>query len=366
MEISPDILRTFTPFDNLNDEYINRVQGRVKLRHVAKGTLVFKRGRALPESFYLVAGHIDLIDSSFAVTSLTPDSADVRFPLGGSSPPQVSAIAKSEVKLLSVERDFLDLVMAWSQSSDFSMTGLKDQQVEVGGGEDDDDESDWMSCLLRSPLFTQIPPANIQQLFTRFESVEVKSGEPVVKEGEQGDYFYVIESGEARVQSKTGKLEAVLCAGDYFGEEALVGDTTRNATVTMDTDGVLMRLDKDTFKALLQEPLLRYIDYEALREQSDGAGAIQVLDVRLPIEHRHRHVTGARSLPLSSLRGRFTALDRQQVYVITDDAGRRSEVAAQLLCQAGFDACILKDAALHYGDEQGDEQGDDHGGDPVS
>ncbi len=342
MAISCDTLRTLAPFDSLSEEYLSRVQGRARLKRFACGTLIFKRGQALSESFYLVAGDVDLIDAEFAVTSLAPGSRRSRFPLNDASPSKVSAIARSAVELLSLERDFLDLVMAWSQSSDFSVTALKDQQVEVGGG--DTEESDWMSCLLRSPLFTRIPPAHIQQLFAHFESFEAAAGAAVVREGEPGDYFYVVERGRARVQARSGRLQATLGAGDYFGEEALIGDTTRNATVTMSEDGVLMRLGKEEFKALLQEPVLRYISCA----EFDELAAAQLLDVRLPIEYRHRHMTGARNLPLSSLRSRCGELDPALTYVVADDAGRRSEVAAHLLCQAGFQACILTDANLYY------------------
>ena len=134
MAISCDTLRTLAPFDSLSEEYLSRVQGRARLKRFACGTLIFKRGQALSESFYLVAGDVDLINAEFAVTSLAPGSRRSRFPLNDASPSKVSAIARSAVELLSLERDFLDLVMAWSQSSDFSVTALKDQQVEVGGG----------------------------------------------------------------------------------------------------------------------------------------------------------------------------------------------------------------------------------------
>lgn len=334
-------LRAFFPFDNLQEEYLQRVLAKVSVKTFPKGTLIFKRGKAMSETFYLIDGNVDLVNSQFEISSVSPESDDCRFPLIETSPTQVSAVAKSEVTLYAIERDFLDLVMAWSQTGDNSMTNTKkptEVEESSGGG------SDWMSSLLQSPLFTQVPPANIQQLFTRFETLTVDAGEVIIREGEPGKHFYVIEKGAAKVVRQNGKLEVALTAGHYFGEEALVGETTRNASVVMATSGTLMRLGKEDFKTLLQEPVIRFVDVEEVRQAQVKGVSLQLLDIRLPIEFRHHHVPESQNLPLSKLRSRFKDLDMSTQYVVADNAGRRSEVAAHLLCQAGFDAYILKNA----------------------
>ncbi len=50
--------------------------------------------------------------------------------------------------------------------------------------------------------------------------------------------------------------------GDAFGEEALLSDAKRNANVTMETNGALMRLSKDDFNELLKEPMLSWLTGE--------------------------------------------------------------------------------------------------------
>lgn len=335
MAISHSDLRHFTPFDTMNAEYLDRVIDKASLREVDKGTIIFKRGKELSETYYLVSGHVDLIDSQFAITSLTEASEERRSALNNITPTQVSALAKSPVVLLVVERDFLDLVMAWSESGD-----------EESMPEDED--SDWMSSLLQAPLFSKIPPGNIRQLFMRFKVQKVVDDEVVIKEGERGDYFYVLESGSATVMDKGGNILAALRPGDFFGEEALAGETTRNATVKMLTQGKLRRLKKEDFKALLLEPVLRYLTMEDLQNRARELPAFQLLDVRLPLERRFQSVPGSRNIPLSHLRKNLPELDTSLTYVITDDAGRRSDVAAQLLTQAGLDTCILKQADQYY------------------
>ena len=90
--------------------------------------------------------------------------------------------------------------------------------------------------------FAQLPPAHIDELLRRFERVGAARGEVVIREGDEGDYYYVIESGRFQVERLVGGADVVLAelrAGDAFGEEALVSEAKRNATVTALTDGQL-------------------------------------------------------------------------------------------------------------------------------
>ncbi|HEY8938930.1 MAG TPA: cyclic nucleotide-binding domain-containing protein, partial [Cellvibrio sp.] len=228
MAISLDVLASFAPFNTLGHEYLTQVAEKANLREISKGTIIFKRGRPFPEKVYLVGGTVDLIDSNFQVSTINPASESRRSPLNITQPTQVSAVAKSDVTLLAVDSDFIDLVLAWSESSD--------EAADISGVSLHDD-NDWMSSLLQSPLFSRLPPANIRQLFIRFSALKVQADEVVIKQGERGDYFYVLESGSAMVMDPAGKILAALRPGNYFGEEALVGDTTRNATVKMITPG---------------------------------------------------------------------------------------------------------------------------------
>lgn len=344
MNLSHELLAKFSPFNTLAYEYLSKVVERAVIKEYKKGTIIFKRGRELTESFYLVSGTVDLIDSQFEVTPVSSDDESHKVPLNTGSPTKVSAVAKSAVVILSVESDFSDLVLAWSESgSEHAGEGAENSEFEAT------EEGDWMSSLLQSPFFNKIPPGNIRQLFLRFKSQKVVADEIIIKEGERGEYFYVLEAGSATVTDKQGNILAALRPGDYFGEEALVGDTTRNASVQMLTPGKLMCLEKNDFLTLLQEPVRRYISYEELVKKSEDQHAYQIIDVRLPLERRFQSVPNSRNIPLSQLRKNLPNLDLSQVYVVTDDAGRRADVAAQLLNQAGYDTLILQDASLHQG-----------------
>ena len=346
MALTHELLARFSPFNTLTYEYLTKVIEKASLKEYGKGVIIFKRGRELTESLYLVSGNVDLIDSQFAVTSISSEDESHKVPLNSVSPTKVSAVAKSSVVILSVESDFSDLVLAWSESGNEESAEAPDEKHEQAEF-DEAEEGDWMSSLLQSPFFNKIPPGNIRQLFMRFKSQKVVADEVVVKEGERGEFFYVLEAGSAKVQDKQGNILAALRPGDYFGEEALVGDTTRNATVQMLTHGKLMCLEKSDFVTLLQEPVRHFISYSELLKQLATSGRYQIIDVRLPLERRFQSVPHSRNIPLSQFRKSLPTLDQSQVYVVTDDAGRRADVAAQLLNQAGFETLILQEASLH-------------------
>ena len=135
-----------------------------------------------------------------------------------------------------------------------------------------------MTTLLQTKAFHRIPPANIQAIFMRMQRVPYRAGEVVIKQGDEGDYFYAIVSGKCVVTRETplnkeGIKLAELGVGDTFGEEALIAEAKRNATVTMLTDGVLMRLNKQDFRELMNEPLLQWVTYEQARARSSPRAA---------------------------------------------------------------------------------------------
>jgi len=118
-----------------------------------------------------------------------------------------------------------------------------------------------------------------------------------------------------------------------------LGETLRNATVKMLTPGKLKRLDFESFISLLKAPVLQYVESDELGTLN---GSHKILDVKMPMEFRAYHIDGSINVPLPRLRKQFAELAKTCTYIVPDDAGSRAEIAAHLLCQAGFDAFILR------------------------
>ena len=141
--------------------------------------------------------------------------------------------------------------------------------------------------------------------------------------------------------SKEGIKLAELKVGDTFGEEALISDAKRNATVTMQSDGAIMRLGKDDFRKLLNEPMLDWVTKAEAEDVIRDGG--QWLDVRLPSEYENQHLDGAINIPLYFIRLKISTLDKDMKYVVCCDTGRRSSAGAYILSERGYNAYVLRD-----------------------
>jgi rhodanese-related sulfurtransferase len=186
------------------------------------------------------------------------------------------------------------------------------------------------------------------------QRVPYKAGEVVIKQGDEGDYFYAIVNGKCIVTRETplnkeGIKLAELGIGDTFGEEALISDAKRNASVTMVTEGALMRLAKQDFRTLLNEPMLEWVDLDEARTIVSQGG--KWLDVRLPSEFENYRLEGALNLPLYFIRLKLKTLERDVHYVVCCDTGRRSSAGAYILSERGFRASVLKGGLMAYQDK---------------
>jgi rhodanese-related sulfurtransferase len=175
--------------------------------------------------------------------------------------------------------------------------------------------------------------------------VQYAAGDVIIKQGDEGDYFYVITAGRCTVTRETplnkeGIKLAELNVGDTFGEEALISQSRRNATVTMLTDGALMRLGKEDFNTLLNEPMVSWVDHE--EGQRIVAAGGKWLDVRLPSEFEAYHEPEAINIPLYFIRLKLNTLNTDTTYVVCCDTGRRSSAGAFVLNERGFNTHVLR------------------------
>jgi len=105
---------------------------------------------------------------------------------------------------------------------------------------------------------------------------------------------------------------AELKAGDAFGEEALLLDNKRNATVTMKTDGTLLRLNKTDFIELLKAPLITKISM--VDAEKNVQSGVLWLDVRFPSEYKFDHLQNALNAPLNEIHNLVSQLDSDKQY----------------------------------------------------
>lgn len=331
-----DLLRTLTPLNGLKPENIADLANKTMIQDLGAGRYLFKQGETDKRTIYIVSGEVELRVGDNVVRVIKGGTDEAKHPIAPQSPRTVSARAKTDIEFLPVDSDLLDIMLTWDQTGAFEVGEL---QNEEGGGDD------WMAKLLQAKAFHRIPPANIQAVFIRMQPVNKNAGETVIKQGEDGDFFYIITEGKCVVTretptNKAGIRLAELGPGDSFGEEALISESKRNATITMLTNGMLMRLAKEDFRNLLTEPTQAKTDYKGA--QAIVASGGKWLDVRLPGEFEAGHQDGALNIPLYFIRLKLDTLDPKVHYVVCCDTGRRSSAAAYILSERGFNATVLK------------------------
>jgi CRP-like cAMP-binding protein len=330
-------LRALSPLNGLKRRNFYALLKKIELLEANRGQTLFKKGDTEKRAFYVLSGTIELKEGDKVVQTIASGTDEARNPIAPILPRHQTAFAADHVRYVSIDSELLDVTLTWDQTGIYKVGDFRTEQ--------DKENGDWMTALLQIKAFQEIPPANIQTIFMRLQQVNYKAGDIVIKQGQKGDYFYVISHGRCTVTRETPLNKediglAELGVGDTFGEEALISEAERNATIIMQTDGILMRLGKKDFQALLIEPMLKWFDHdEADKVVAEGG---QWLDVRLPSEFKVFHKNGAVNVPLYLLRHKLNSLNPGTQYVVCCDTGRRSSAAAFILNQKGFQTVVLK------------------------
>ncbi len=331
-----DILQELVPINALNQVNYQDLVAAAAVEEVPRGQVLFKHGATDNQTVYLLRGEVELIPANSRKGRVIAGGTEqARYPLAQLKPRQFTGKAHTAVTIARVPSDLLDRLLTWDQ-----VTG-EYEVTELAGAED----AEWTMQVLRHKVFQLLPATNINELFSRLEPIAVKAGQVVIKQGEIGDYFYIIKEGRASVarkSEKSGKVAVLseLSEGESFGEEALLSETPRNATVIMATEGTLMRLSKADFDELLKQPLVRWVASEEAKTMvKSGAG---LLDVRTEDEYKHGAIKGSVNVPLYLLRLKVSSLDPERSYVIYCETGNRSCAAAFLMSEHGFDVYVLE------------------------
>ena len=336
-------IKDLTPINKLPPDLQARLLDQAQIQELKKSRFLFKQGNQDNYSYFLLEGEIELLVGKRGGDFIKGGSDRARHALAHIQPRQFSAQARTKARVLIIERNSLDQLLVLADQSDLGAPSAKVNGTGVDSIQAAP-QTDWMTQLLHAPLFSRIPMANLQQLFSRLEPVEYEAGTVVIRQGDPGDYYYIISRGRCAVSRKSSARSndvkiAELGAGDSFGEGALVSNSKHNVTITMLSAGVLMRLGKNDFVKLIKTPTLRALTYkEALALIEQGG---QWLDVRLPDEYREGAIAGSVNIPLHSLRQESAKLDEAKRYVLYCDTTKRSSAGAFLLAKRGFEVAYL-------------------------
>lgn len=335
-------LRSLEPVRAFSDARLTELAALCVVEKVARNQDPFHSRGIAGEVVYLIHGELALTYPGGTPVVIVGGSDEARHPLGKRGGMFSSAKAITDVELVRIDDDLLDIMATWDQLAE-------EAPKSADTGDKAPSPTNWtiMSGMfsvsnLKYGAFSQLPAAHIDELLNKFKRLTAKAGEVIIREGAEGDYYYVIETGKCRVERMIGGVSMLLAelkSGDAFGEEALVSEAKRNATVSMKTEGALLRLDKQDFMGLLKEPLLQRVSFDEAGQRVAMGG--QWIDVRYPSEYQYDKLPGAINIPLAEVRNAFDVLNKGRDYVVYCQSERRSSAAAFLLAQRGYKAYLL-------------------------
>jgi len=331
--VTAETLSVFRPLHGLQHDHLKALQDTMELRWLFTGDELLAEGQFDTHIYYLLYGTVEYHYSDGRVS--VREAYQQFTPLANDQPRPCRVVAAADCGVVVFDREHLDTLLTWSQVSEYLL-------AELACNHDLDEDADWMDAILRSNLFLKVPPTNVAAIFQYVTSQTVYAGEVIIRQGELGDCCYFIKEGCARVTRNQGgeaELLADIGPGRCFGEDALVQETVRNASVTMSSDGVLMVLQKQHFLELLKAPRMpsfRWSDWKRLEDK------LVMVDVRTEAEYNQGHFPGAINIPLSLLSLKRRLLPLNKSLVLYCDSGRRSTAATYLLIQQGIGALCLK------------------------
>ncbi|MDX1512703.1 MAG: cyclic nucleotide-binding domain-containing protein, partial [Gammaproteobacteria bacterium] len=336
------LLARFVPINGIAPAHLKELRDHAEIVAVEEGKPIDLGHTRSPHTLYLIDGEIQIVSGSRVIDTIFARTEKARFSLSHMTDEKRTLKAGTRVKLLKLERAKISTLLIWSQSQPEE---APEEKAEKSARPSAKPVPVAEPIILSSEIFSRIPPANVQRIRDVMESVKVTAGDVVVEQGAPGDYYYVIRSGRCKVLRQMAEGDepvelAELHEGDTFGEEALISESKRNASVVMTTDGELLRLTKENFIELIRDPLLNSVDFAGAQKKVSAGG--KLVDVRLPEEHENDGIPGSVNIPLSELRRRMRELRRTRPYVVYCTSGKRSAAAAFLLRERGYDASVLE------------------------
>lgn len=333
--IKPDLylLQRLPLLASLPVASLHKLSQQARIETIPGGEVIFTEGDLDTRTLYLLDGKVEIILDGNNRHTLTHKSALAGQPLCLYTPRPVTVVAKERCSLLVFEQDMLNKAMTAHSDSGFEL-----EELAIEG------DQHTFSHLLNSPDLLQLPPEDIEVVLGNVERISVECGHVMIWQGDNDPWYYTLLQGRARVtripESTSQEITlAELGPGSRFGEEALITGRPRNATVTMISDGSLLRLHGDIFRRHVVEAFVNQLDYnEVINRLKQGAVFIDVRN-----EDEYRENGHGINIPLPLIRLKLNRLDKEIEYIMACNDGRLSLAAAFLARRHGLKVSILRD-----------------------
>jgi CRP-like cAMP-binding protein len=327
-------LKKYCYFSSLSDGALELLSKKLHVAEFPAGTEIIRENEPA-DAFYLVRkGEVDVLKKNkwgqeAHISVIGHGEGFGEMALLTCSPRCCSVTAKTDVVLLKLEKDDFEEIVR----IDFSFSRMLEHRTQ--------NYSQFNQLKILQP-FALLQPEKMAMITDKLEEKKYASGEKIITQGEKGNLYYIIKSGKAAVLKKMLKDKpehvATLEEGHGFGEEALITDSPRNATVQAIDDIVALTLSRADFDSIMKSSFLKEVNPEEVLSETDDKVN----------EFDEEHIPGAINLPLDELRKRYSELDKSKDYYLYCLVGSRSASAAFLMNSQGFKAKSIKGGIINW------------------
>lgn len=334
--IEVESLKKYYPFNKIQAKFLPLLLKEISIFELSRGEKLYSMNQQAESTKYLIDGEIKITTDKGREKNIKTASFQSTYPIGDANKSNKMDAVVTSVKAncFQISSTLLDHFLVWSDIH---------QKLPAESPVRGHKNYDWVLGLLRNSSVQMLPQGNIEELLQSLESYPVRSKQTIIKQGEPGDYFYLIAKGKATISRSDNGTETVIAelkTGDVFGESALVSNEPRNATIQMASDGMLLRLSGAKFGRLLKAHVVRWITAEeTIQRIQQGASLV---DVRDRDEFQQISIQGCLNIPISELRQRIPELDKSRSIVTCSNLASRCASAAFTLINEGFDVYVLQ------------------------
>lgn len=295
-----DNLTRIPDFAHVPPSELRALAARAHVLCVPGNRCLIQAGRTIPAYFYLLKGRLAIFTPQRRL------KASGFGQLRHFYPGCVSARTLGPVQILRIDKAQYEFLCA-AHPGPIEVQALASEQ--------------WLSRFLGSHMMRRLDSRDWQTLLAAFEPMCVTAGAAIVRRGDAARQCFVIESGHAVVHDGDRTL-AHLGPGDFFGEDALVLGSVRNANVTALEAVRMQAIDQRRFADVVLDRLIQFV-------ACCGAGCTLEL---------------GKQVTLDNVRCVAAELDVRSCYYVVGGNRRQRALCALLLIQRGIQAYAVDSA----------------------
>jgi CRP-like cAMP-binding protein len=334
--VSSIVLKKNDFFTSLSDGALEALANVVQSVELPEGTVIIKEGEH-GDAFYLIC------EGSVEVTKMNEYGQSAKLSILGAGEIFGEMALMTGHPRSSTVTAITDVTLGKINREDFEEIRRLDRAFSRILERRSRDYADFNRIKILQPV-ALLEPEKMSLLISSMDEKRFAPGETIIHQGEKGDAYYIIKSGRVAVIKKKEGREpeqvAEMKSGSGFGEEALIREEPRSATIRAVDETIVLTINKQAFVEVMQKTFIE----NAFPEDLDAEERERVIfiDARITPEYAEEHIAGAVNVPIEILRDKYEELDRSGEYYTYCTNDSRGMTAAFLMKSMGFHVKALR------------------------